>query len=170
MFSLSDADAKLSRPLKYGYFVSAAITRLVSYRSMFLHEICGILWLTLWRCWLHSCGMFSLLVECGLMHRGDQCINWDMLFLFWSSFCMVEFWAHRLSLCLACKPFPGLCACTRTGQRCVSVVAIRSLSLFTDRADRHSQISSLDSWCATRVSKMLDIYRYALLVSNSNML
>ena len=39
--------------------------------SMFLHEIGGILWLTLWRCWLHSCGMFSLLVEYGLVHRGD---------------------------------------------------------------------------------------------------
>ncbi len=168
MFSLSDADAVILAS-KVWVLCQCGITRLVSYRSMFLHEICGILWPTLWRCWLHSCGMFSLLVECGLMHRGD-CINWDMLFLFWSSFCMVEFWAHRLSLCLACKPFPGLCACTRTGQRCVSVVAIRSLSLFTDRADRHSQISSLDSWCATRVSKMLDIYRYALLVSNSNTL
>ena len=94
-----------------------------------------------------------------------------MLFLFWSSFCMAESWARRLSLCLACKPFPGLCACTQTGRWCVSVVAIRSLSLFTDRADRRSQISSLDSWCATRVSKTLDVvHRYALLVSNSDML
>ena len=78
--------------------------------------------------------MFILLVEYiyGLVHRGD-CINGDMLFLFWSGFCMAETWAHRLSLCSACKPFPGLCACTRT------VVAIRSLSLFTNRD------SSLDS-------------------------
>ena len=32
------------------------------YRSMFLHEIGGILWLTLWRCWLHSivkCSFYS---------------------------------------------------------------------------------------------------------------
>jgi len=43
---------------------------------------------------------------------------WDMLFLFWSGFCMAESWARRLSLCLACKPFPGLCACTRTGRWC----------------------------------------------------
>ena len=41
----------------------------VSYRSLFLHEICGILWLTLWRCWLHSCRMFILLVEYGLVHN-----------------------------------------------------------------------------------------------------
>ena len=40
---------------------------------MLLHEIGGILWLTLWR-WLHSCRMYILVVECGLMHRGD-CIN-----------------------------------------------------------------------------------------------
>ena len=26
---------------------------------MFLHEISGISWLTLWRCWLHSCQMFN---------------------------------------------------------------------------------------------------------------
>ena len=49
---------------------------------------------------------------------------WDMLFLFWSGFCMAESWARRLSLNLACKPFPGLCACTRTGRRCASVVVI----------------------------------------------
>ena len=70
-----------------------------------------------------------------------------------------------------CKPFPGLCACTRTGRRCASVVAIRSLSLslFTNRADRRSQISSWDSWCATRVSKTLDVvHRYALLVRNND--
>ena len=47
-----------------------------------------------------------------------------------------------------------------------SVVAIGSLSLFTDRADRRSRISSLDSCCATRVSKTLDVvHRYALLVT-----
>ena len=80
-----------------------------------------------------------------------------------SGFCMAESWARRLSLCLACKPFPGLCACTRTGWWCASVVATRSLSLFTDRADRCSQISSLDYWCATRFSKTFGVvHRYAL--------
>jgi len=47
---------------------------LVPYQSIFLHEIGAISWLTLWRWWLHSCGMFILLVEYGLVHRGD-CIN-----------------------------------------------------------------------------------------------
>ena len=54
----------------YGSFVrpcrslcGMAYLFIVSYRSMFLHEIGGILWLTLWRYWLHSCGMFILL-EC----------------------------------------------------------------------------------------------------------
>ena len=130
------------------------------------------LWLTLWRCWLHSCWMFILTVEYkyGLVPRAD-CKLWDMLFLFWSDFCMTGSWVCRLSLCLACKPVPGLCACTQTGRWCASVVAIRSLSLFTNRADRHSQISSLDSWCTTRVSKTLDVvHRYALLVSNCDLL
>ena len=91
-----------------------------------------------------------------------------MLFVFWSIFRMAESWARSLSLCLACKSFPGLCACTRTGRWCASVLAIRSLSLFTNRADRCSQINSLDSWCTTHVSKTLDVvHRYALLVSNS---
>ena len=142
---------------------------LVSYRSIFLHEIGGILWLTLWRCWLHSCRMFILLVEYGFSAYGWLYKHIDMLFLFWSGFCMSESWVRRHSLCLACKPFPGLCACTRTGRWCASVVAIRSL--FTNRADKRSQINSLDSGCATRVSKTLDVvHRYALLVSNSDML
>ena len=147
------------------------ITYLFSFIPIyFLHEIGGISWLTLWRCWLHGCRMFILLVEYGLVHRGDF-INCDVSFLFWSSFCMAKSWACRLSLCLACKPYPGLCACTRTGRWCVSVVATMSLSLFINQADRHSHISSLDSWYATRVSKTLDIvHRYALLVSNSDML
>ena len=157
-------------PLKYWSFVSVAAhisawhNLFVSYRSSFLHEIGGILWLTLWRCWLHSCRMIILIAEYGLMHRGD-CINCETCYFYFD----LDFvWARRLSLCLACKPFPGLCVCTRTGQRCLSVVAIRFLSLFTNRADRRSQINSLDSWCATRISKTLDVvHRYALLVSNS---
>ena len=126
--------------------------------------------LTFWRCWLDSCRMFILLVEYGLVHRWLYKL-WDMLllFLFWSGICMAESWTRRLSLCLACKPFQGLCACTRTGRRWTSVVAIRSLSLFTNRADRRSQINSLDSWCATRVSKTLDVVHwYGLLVSTAS--
>ena len=89
-----------------------------------------------------------------------------MLFLIWSGFWLAESWACRLSLYLACKPFRGLCACTRTSRWCASVVVIRPLSLFTNRADRRSQINSLDSCCATRVSKTLDVvHRYALLVT-----
>ena len=67
-------------PLKYGSFVSVAVqisarhNLFVSYRSIFLHKIGGISWLTLCRCWLYSCRMFILLVEYGLVHRGD-CIN-----------------------------------------------------------------------------------------------
>ena len=149
---------------------AAELICLVPYRSIFLYEIGGILWLTLWRCWLHSCRMFILLVEYGLVHRGD-CINCETCYFCWSGFCMAESWARRLWLCLTCKPFPGLCACTRTGRWCASVVVIRSLSLFTNQADRRSLINSLDSWCATRISKTLDVvHRYALLVSNSDML
>ena len=108
------------------------------------------------------CRMFILLVEYGLVHTGD-CIS--------CYFCMAESWARRPSFCLACNPFLGLCACTRPGRWCTSVVAIRSLSLSTNPADRRSQIDSLDSWCATRVSKTLDVvHRYALQVSNSDML
>ena len=144
------------------------ITYLFSFLPIYvLHEIGGILWLTLWRCWLHSCRMFCLLVEYGLVHRGD-CINCETCYFcfdpafVWPSLGRAD--------CLACKPFPGLCACTQTGRWCASVLAIRSLSLFTNRADRHSQIS-LDSWCATHISKMLDVvHRYVLLVSNSDML
>ena len=125
-----------------------------------------IMALTLWRCWLHSCRMFILLVEYGLVHRGD-CINCETC-----HFCFDSVLYGRVlgAQTFARKPLPGLCACTRTGQWCTSVVAIRSLSLFTNRADRRSQMNSLDSWCTTHVSKTLDVHRYALLVSNSNML
>ena len=68
MFNLSDALPIQSYPSKVW------VLCLFSYRSMFLHEIGGISWLTLGRCWLHSCRMFILLVEYGVVHRGD-CIN-----------------------------------------------------------------------------------------------
>ena len=155
---------------------------------MFLHEIGGVLWLTLWRCWLHGileCSFYSNVHFTSWMWfsaQGWLYKLWHMLFLFWSGFskCMVESWARRLSLCLACKPFPGLCECTRTGRWCActrngrwwaSVVVIRPLSLFTNRADRRSQINSIDSWCTIPISKMLDVvHGYALLVSNSDKL
>ena len=148
MFSLSDALPMQSYPpyswvlCQRGHAYLCTAQLICFYWSNFLHEIGGLLWLTLWRCWLHSCGMFILLVEYGLVPRVDYKL-WDMSFLFWSIFCMAESWARRLSLCLVCKPFPGLCACTRTGRWCASVVAVRSLSLFTNRADRRSQISKL---------------------------
>ena len=83
--------------------------------------------------------------------------------------CALWRWAIWIWWWLACKPFPGLCVHTWTGRWSASAVAIRSLSLFTNRADRCSQISNLDSWCATHVSKTLDVvHRYALLVSNSD--
>ena len=45
-----------------------------------------------------------LLVEYVLVPRAD-CKLWDMLFLFWSGFCMAESWARRLSLCWAFRVF-----------------------------------------------------------------
>ena len=142
MFSLSDALPMQSYPSKVWVFCQCGRAYLCAaqlicfYRSNFLHEISGTLWLTLWRCWLHSCRMFILIVEYMVKCRGLIVNCETMLFLFWSGFCMVESWARRLSLCLACKPFPGLCACTRTGWWCASVMATRSLSLFANRADR----------------------------------
>ena len=54
MFSLSDALPMQSYPSKVWVLCQCGITYLFSFlRSMFLHEIGGILWLTLWRCWLH---------------------------------------------------------------------------------------------------------------------
>ena len=49
--------------------------------------------------------MFIWLIEYGLVPM-DDCGLSDMSFLFWSGFCMAESWARRLSLSLACKPFP----------------------------------------------------------------
>ena len=59
-------------PLKVWVLCQCGITYLFSFLPIYVSA--RNRWLTLWRCWLHSCGMFSLLAECGLMHRGD-CIN-----------------------------------------------------------------------------------------------
>ena len=86
MFSLSDALPMPSYPSKVWVLCQCGRAELCAaqlicfYRSNFLHEIGGISWLTLWRCWLHSCGMFILLVEYGLVHRWLYKL-WDMLFL-----------------------------------------------------------------------------------------
>ena len=145
MFSLSDALPMQSYPSNVWVLCQCGVTYLLSFLPICISTWNGgISWLKLWRCWLHSCGMFNLLVEYGLVHRGD-CINCGTCYFCFDPAFVWPSLARRLSLCLACKPFPGLRACTRTGRWCVSVVAIRSLSLFTNRADRRSQISSLDS-------------------------
>jgi len=130
-------------PLKYGSFVwpYRSLCNTIYLLPTYLFFYGGISWLTPWRCWLHSCWMFILIVEYGLVHWGD-CINCETHY-----FCF--------DLCLSCKPFLGVC--TQTGRWCMSVVATRSLYLFTDRADSCSQISSLDSWCTACLSKTLDL-------------
>ena len=62
MFSLSNTLPMQSYPSKV-WFLCVAV-----------HEISSISWQTLWRRWLHSCRMFILIVEYGLVHWGD-CIN-----------------------------------------------------------------------------------------------
>ena len=68
--------------------------QLVSHRSIFLHEMGGMSWLTLWRCWLHSCQMFILIVGYGLVHRGD-CINCETRYF---CFDLAFVWPSLLSL------------------------------------------------------------------------
>ena len=83
MFSLSDDLLMQSYPSKV-WFLCVAIqismrhNLFVSYWSIFLHEIGGISWLTLWRCWLHNCWMLILIAEYDLVHRGDDKL-WDTL-------------------------------------------------------------------------------------------
>ena len=78
MFSWSDALPMQSYPSKVWVLLCGRADLHVAYLiclvSYFLHEIGGILWLTLWRCCLHSCWTFNLLAEYGLVHRVD-CIN-----------------------------------------------------------------------------------------------
>ena len=50
------------------------------------------------------------LVEYGLVHSGETCYFCFGPAFVWPSFVRAD------SLCLACKPFPGLCARTRTGR------------------------------------------------------
>ena len=67
MFSWSDVLPMQSYPSKVWFRLVrpcrslCGITYLFSFLPIFfLHETGGILWLTLWRCWLHSCRMFIL--------------------------------------------------------------------------------------------------------------
>ena len=75
MFTLSDACQSYPSKLWFRFCVAMQISArhnlFVFYSSIFLHEIIGISWLTLWKCWLHSCWMFILLAEYGLVHSGD---------------------------------------------------------------------------------------------------
>ena len=80
MFSFSDALPTQNYPSKVWVLCQSGraylcVAQLICfYRSNFLYEIGGISWLTFWRCWLHSCRMFILLDEYGLVHSGD-CTN-----------------------------------------------------------------------------------------------
>ena len=93
MFRWSDADVNGYPSVGYGSFVRlcrslCGITYLFSFQPIyFLHEIGGIWWLTLWRCWLHSCRMFSLLVEYGLIHMGD-CLNCETCYFCFDRDCL----------------------------------------------------------------------------------
>ena len=87
MFSLSDALPMQSYPSKVWVDPLSVqpcrslydITYLFSFLQIYVSiwNRWYISWLTLWRCWLHSCRMFILLVEYGLVHRGD-CINCEI--------------------------------------------------------------------------------------------
>ena len=82
MFSWNDALLMQSYPSKVWVLCqgscadlcAAQYICLVSYQSVSTENQWYILQLTFWRCRLHSCQMFILLVEYGLEHRGD-CIN-----------------------------------------------------------------------------------------------
>ena len=90
MFGWSDALPMQSYPSKVWFRLLwpcrslRGITYLFSFLPIcFLHELGGISWLTLWRCWLHNCRMFIWLVEYDLVHRGD-CINCETCY-----FCLI---------------------------------------------------------------------------------
>ena len=93
-------------PQKYGSFVWPCISPAVRHnfcRSIFLHEIGGISWLTmcLLKCCLHSCRMFLLIVEYGLVHRSDYQL-WDTLIsVLIRLLCGRVLRAQTFSLCLS---------------------------------------------------------------------
>ena len=79
--SLSDALLMQRYPSKVWFLcvavqISVHHNLLVTYRSIFLHEIGGIPWLTrcLLQCCLHICQMFILIVEC--VWQSDLLVLW----------------------------------------------------------------------------------------------
>ena len=84
MFSLSDALPMQSYPSKVGFLcvaVQICVRDNLFPTDLFfrMKSVVYVSWLTLWSCSLHSCGMFVLTVEYGLVHRGD-CMNCETLY------------------------------------------------------------------------------------------
>ena len=116
--------------------------------------------------------MFSLLVEYGLIHRGD-CVNCETCYFcfdpafVWPSLGRADF--HSFAQIV--NPFrvfvrvPELAGDARQWWQ----LGLRSLSLFTNRAAR-SAACILDALPASVRRLTLFTTGYALLVSNSNML
>ena len=84
MFSLSDALPMQSYPSRV-WFLCVAVQICVR-DNLFptdlffrMKSVVYVSWLTLWSCSLHSCRMFVLTVEYGLVHRGD-CMNCETLY------------------------------------------------------------------------------------------
>ena len=115
MFSLSDALPMQSYPSKVWVLCQCGVTYLFNSLPIYFStwNRWYILWLTLWRCWLHSCRMLHLLVEYGLVHRGD-CINCETCY-----FCLIRLLYGRV---LGAQTFTllslwwqlGLCLCSLT--------------------------------------------------------
>ena len=86
MFNLSDALPMQIYPSKV-WFLCVAV-RICARDSLHvfptdllfcMKSVVYVSWLTLWSCWLHSCRMFILSVEYGLVHRG-HCMNCETLY------------------------------------------------------------------------------------------
>ena len=111
-------------PLKYGSFVSVAVqisarhnlfpTDLFFYMKSVVYIMANTLkMLTSWLSNVHLNITVEYMVECrGLIVNSETCyFCFDPAFV-WPSLGHADF--HSASL--ACKPFPGHCACTRTGR------------------------------------------------------
>ena len=84
MFSLSDALPMQSYPSKVGFLcvaVQICVRDNLFPTDLFfrMKSVVYVSWLTLWSCSLHSCRMFVLTVEYGLVHMGD-CMNCETLY------------------------------------------------------------------------------------------
>ena len=92
-------------------------------------------------------------------------VNCETCYFCFDLACMAESWARRLSLYLACKPFPGLCACTRTGRWCASVVAIRPLSVHYEpsrQAQPDQQLKPVLNWVNVSSRTWLEVFVEAI--------